>query len=55
MLNYLVVVEDLMVLKNFEVDRFDWYDLEEAYHLENVGSLAKEFYNYFYEGLKCIN
>ena len=49
MLNYLVVVEDLMVLKNFEVDRFDWYSLEEAYKLKNVGSLAKEFYDYFYE------
>ena len=49
MLNYLVVVEDLMVLKNFEVDRFDWYSLEEAYKLTNVGSLAKEFYDYFYE------
>lgn len=55
MLNYLVIVEDLMVLKNFEVDRFDWYDLEEAYKLTNVGSLAKEFYDYFYEGLKCID
>lgn len=56
MLNYLVVVEDLMVLKNFEVDRFDWYDLEEAYQLTNVGNLAKEFYDYFYEGYKkCMN
>ena len=52
MLNYVVVVEDLMVLKNFEVDRFDWYDLDEAYRLTNVGSLAKEFYDYFYEDLK---
>ena len=50
MLNYLVVVEDLMVLKNFEVDRFDWYSLDEAYKLTNVGKLAKEFYDYFYEG-----
>ena len=50
MLNYLVVVEDIMVLKNFEVDRFDWYSLEDAYNLTNVGKLAKEFYDYFYEG-----
>ena len=50
MLNYLVVVEDLMVLKNFEVDRFDWYSLDEAHKLTNVGKLAKEFYDYFYEG-----
>ena len=52
MLNYVVVVEDLMVLKNFEVDRFDWYSLEDAYNLTNVGSLAKEFYHYFYEGVR---
>ena len=49
MLNYLVIVEDIMVLKNYEVDRFDWYSLEEAYNLTNVGKLAKEFYDYFYE------
>ena len=29
-----VIQKYLMVLKNFEVDRFDWFDLDEAYKLK---------------------
>lgn len=50
--NYVVVVDSMDVITNNEVDRYEWFDLEEAYRCVASGGLAEVFYKMFYERYK---
>lgn len=50
--NYVVVVDSMNVVCNNEVDKYEWFSLDEAYQCVASGGLAEEFYKMFYEGFK---
>lgn len=52
MINYIVVVEDTNVIPNYEIDSYKWFSIQDG--LDNIAkcSLAKEFYQLFYDRLK---
>lgn len=50
--NYVVVVDSMNVITNSEIDKYEWFSLEDAYESVASGGLAEVFYKMFYEGLK---
>ena len=48
LINYYVVLENEIINPNYEVDSYEWYDLDTAYQVVAKGGLAEEFYKYYY-------
>lgn len=48
LINYFVVLENEIINPNYEVDSYEWYDLDTAYQVVAKGGLAEEFYKHYY-------
>ena len=49
MLNYLAIIEDEDIKPNYEIDTYDFFEIDEALTKLKSTSLAKIFYEYFLE------
>lgn len=49
MINFIVVVENMNVISNYEIDHYQWFSVEDAKKNIARGSLAEQFYLLFYE------
>lgn len=49
MINFIVVVENMNVVTNYEIDHYQWFSIEDAKKNISRGSLAEQFYLQFYE------